>query len=37
MSSLTAEMHDFAVAKIFPLLGTVCTTDEVVAAARPAA
>ncbi|MBO2451394.1 isochorismatase family protein [Actinomadura barringtoniae] len=34
MSSFTTEMHEFAVAKIFPLLGTVCTTDEVIAATR---
>jgi nicotinamidase-related amidase len=36
MASFTAEMHDFAVEKIFPLIGTVCETNDVVAAARPA-
>jgi nicotinamidase-related amidase len=31
MASLSAEMHAFAIEKIFPLLGTVCSTDEFLA------
>jgi nicotinamidase-related amidase len=32
MAGLDAESHDFAVRKIFPGLGTVCSTDEVLSA-----
>jgi nicotinamidase-related amidase len=31
MASLDAEWHAFAIDKIFPLLGTVCSTDDLLA------
>ncbi|GAA2606281.1 isochorismatase family protein [Actinomadura fulvescens] len=34
MASFSAELHDFAVGKIFPLLGTVCTTNDILPALR---
>jgi nicotinamidase-related amidase len=32
MAGLDAESHAFAINKIFPILGTVCSTDELLAA-----
>jgi nicotinamidase-related amidase len=34
MAGLDAESHDFAVRKIFPGLGTVCSADDVLAALK---
>ena len=36
MASLSAEMHAFAVQNIFPMIGLVRSTEEVLAGCAPA-
>ncbi|MBS1703792.1 MAG: isochorismatase family protein [Armatimonadetes bacterium] len=34
MSSLNAEMHDFSITRVFPMIGRVRTTDEIIEALK---